>query len=510
MNVADCLRVNARNHPNKVAIHEGELSLTYQLLNQRVNQLAHGLMSFNIKKGTIVGIVLPSGHEHLETIYALGKIGAIALPIDDRWGSGEIERTVDHFDAWSAIFHGKKVETFSEVKKEVPKLEGPLICTGETSTQGIINYERLISQSPDSEPECAADEHDTLLIALSSGTTGIPKGVVLTHRNMIFRFLTQIVELGFNPSDIYLNVTPMHHGGGRSFCMCHLFVGGRIIVLGGRFDPGATQEAIQNERITTCFMVPTMYHRVLQIPDVEHYDTSSLRALITSGSPIHESVRRKILEKLTPNFYDYYATVDGGGISLLKPQDILRKRDSVGQGVFNTEIRIVDEEGREVPPGAIGEVTYTGPGTAREYYKNPDATRECFVGGWFHPGDLAKMDGEGFLYIVGRKKDMIIRGGVNIYPPEIEEILHSHPSIFEAVVIGVPDEEYGEEIAAFVVLKPDREASKDQIVQFCKRNLAPYKRPKWVEFVTSLPKPSSGKVDKRQLRERYLRDHGKA
>ena len=172
--------------------------------------------------------------------------------------------------------------------------------------------------------------------------------------------------------------------------------------------------------------------------------------------------------------------------------------------MFYTEIRIVDEEGREVPSGSVGEVMYRGPGVARKYYKNPKATRESFSDGWFRPGDLTRADEEGFLYIVGRKKDMIIRGGVNIYPPEIEEILQSHPAIYESAVIGIPDKEYGEEIGVFVVLKPGKEASREEIVQFCRQNLAAYKRPKVVEFLPSLPKASSGKVVKRDLKEKYL------
>jgi acyl-CoA synthetase (AMP-forming)/AMP-acid ligase II len=266
-----------------------------------------------------------------------------------------------------------------------------------------------------------------------------------------------------------------------------------------------TLEAIQNEKITTCFMVPTMYYRILQIPNLNRFDTSSLRVLKTSGAVLPISTRKDVLEKLSPNFYDYYASIDGGGISLSKPQDMLRKSGSVGQGMFYTQIRIVDKEDHDVPPGKSGEVRYRALGTAKEYYKNPEATREFFSDGWFSPGDLAKMDEEGFLYIVGRKKDMIIRGGVNIYPPEIEEILQSHPLIYESAVIGVPDEEYGEEIAAFIVLKPGKETSRDEIIQFCRENLATYKRPKIVQFVPSLPKASSGKVLKRELREKYLR-----
>jgi len=504
MNIGDGLRINARNRPNKVALREGDRSLTYGLLNQRVNRLANGLRSLNIEKGTIVAVILPSGREHLESLYALGKIGAIALPIDDRWGNGEVERTIRFFSASAAIFSDEKTETFLKLEQKIHRLRGHLICTGKVDNPEITSYELLVEGSSPLEPECSVDENDTFLIALSSGTTGILKGAVITHRNLIFRFITQIVEFGFNSSDIFLNVTPMHHGGGRSHCMCHLFVGGTLTVLGGRFDPARTLMAIEKERITTCFMVPTMYHRILQLPDLSRYDARSLRVLFSSGAPLHTSIRQGVMERVTPNFYDYYASVEGGGICLLKPQDMLRKGDSVGQAVFNTEIRIVDEEGREVPKGSVGEVMYKGPGTARKYYKNPKATRECFSDGWFLPGDLARMDDDGFLYIVGRKKDMIIRGGVNIYPAEIEEILQSHPAVYESAVIGIPDKEYGEEIAAFVVLKPGKEASQEEILQFCKENLAAYKRPKVLEFVPSLPKATSGKIMKRQLKENYL------
>jgi acyl-CoA synthetase (AMP-forming)/AMP-acid ligase II len=247
-----------------------------------------------------------------------------------------------------------------------------------------------------------------------------------------------------------------------------------------------------------------MYHRILQVVDNGFRGSNALRVLLTSGAPLPFSTLQGIVEKLTPNFYNYYATVDGGGISLLKPDNILVKSDSVGQGAFNTEIKIVNEMKQEVPCGVIGEVMYRSPGTAQEYYKNPRASKESFADGWFLPGDLTKMDEDGFLYIVGRKKDMIIRGGVNIYPPEIEEILHAHPAVYEAAVAGVPDEEYGEEIGVFIVLKPGMGLDRDKIIRYCKERLASYKRPKHVTFLSSLPKASSGKVIKRELIERYM------
>ena len=305
MNISDCLRINAKNHPHKVALREGERSLTYKGLNERVNRLANGLKSISIGKGTIVALILPSGQEHLESLYALGKIGAVTLPIDDHWESGEIERTIKYFNASAAIFPEGKKETFLKLEQKIDRLKGHLICPGKVDNLEITDYESLIERSAPSEPECPVNENDTLLIALSSGTTGIPKGVVISHRNLIFRFITQVVEFGFNPSDIFLNVTPMHHGGGRSHCMCHLFVGGTVSVLGGRFDPERTLETVQKEKITTCFMVPTMYHRILQLPDLSRYDTGSLRVLFSSGAPLHTSIRQGIKEQVTPNFYDY-------------------------------------------------------------------------------------------------------------------------------------------------------------------------------------------------------------
>ena len=505
MIVSDCLRINSRNHPRKIAIRQDDRELSSRELYLRVNRLSNSFLSLGLRKGTIVGLLPPSGIEHLESIYALSKIGAIVLPIDDRWGREEIQRTFDHFDVRAVIFPLENLKEILNIAEKSDKLKGPLICTQPAGAFHVESYDELIAGSSDEDTDGDVDEFDPFLIGMSSGTTGIPKGAVITHRNMIFRFLTQIVEMGFSSSDTFLNVTPMHHGGGRSFCMCHLFVGGSIEVLGGRFDPGKTLQRIADRQITTCFMVPTMYHRILPVIGDDFSKRNVLRVMITSGAPLPLSTRREIVQKITPNFYDYYATVDGGGISFLKPSDILRKSDSVGQGAFNTEIKIVDDKKQEVSPGTTGEVMYRGPGTARSYYNNPEATHDCFVDDWFLPGDLAQVDEDGFLYIVGRIKDMIIRGGVNIYPSEIEIVLEEHPAIYEAAVIGIADKEFGEEIMAVIVLNPDTKIDKEALVTYCKERLAAYKRPKIIEFVSSLPKASSGKIIKKDIRKMFLR-----
>jgi acyl-CoA synthetase (AMP-forming)/AMP-acid ligase II len=295
----------------------------------------------------------------------------------------------------------------------------------------------------------------------------------------------------------------MQYSAGRSFAMSHLFVGGTVIILGERFDPITTMKAIETEKATTCFMVPTMYHRILQVPNLDQFNIKSLRALVSSGARVPATTRKRILEKLTPNFYNYFGSIEAGGISMLKPEDMRLKGDSVGQGVFNMEIRIVDESGKEVPPQEIGKIMGRGPAVAQEYYKNIEATEEYFADGWCRMGDLGRVDNQGYLYLEGREKDMIIRGGVNIYPEEIEETLQTHPSIDESAVIGIPEEEFGEEIAVLVTLKPGEKTSEDEIIQFCEKNLAAYKRPTIVEFLSSLPKTSSGKIHKKILKEKY-------
>jgi len=505
MNVGDCIRIHARNQPKKKAIREEGQSFTYRVLNQRVNKLANGLLSLNIKKGMIVAVVLPDCHEHLETLYALSKIGAISLPIDVRLETKELERTLDYFDASAVIFSPDKLKTFSDLEGRAGRIRERQICTRE-ATAPVISYEQLIERSPEHEPPCHVDENDILLIGLSSGTTGPLKGAVLSHRNLIFRWMGQIVEFGFNRSDVFLNVAPMQYSAGRSFAMSHLFFGGTVFILGGRFDPVATLKAIEQEKITTCFMVPTMYHRLLQTTELDRSDTSSLRVLISSGAMLHPILLKEVFERLTPNLYNYFGSIEGAGVSILKPHDMLRKSDSVGQGVFNMEIQIVDKEGCEVSPGQIGEIMCRGPAIAQGYYNNPDATREYFPKGWCRMGDLGRLDDEGFLYLEGRQKDMIIRGGVNIYPAEIEETIQSHPFVDEVAVVGIPSEEYGEEIAAFIVPKTGKELPSEEIINLCGKNLAPYKKPKIIEFVPSLPKTSSGKVHKIKLKEKYQKE----
>ena len=501
MNVADCLRNNAISRPKKIALRQGTLSIDYLHLNARVNRLANGLKALGLEKGMVVAVILPSCHEHLEALFALAKIGVICLPIDTRWDSEEIERSLNHFEAVAVIFGDGNLESILKIRERIEMTNGRLISTARGIPPTIVGYEDFLARGTEMEPDSVADEFDIFLVGLSSGTTGVPKGTAVTHRNLIFRWMGQIVEFGMNATDIFLNLSPMAYSAGRSFAMSHLYVGATVIIAGERFDPRASMESIHQQEITTCFMVPTMYHRVLQLPDIDRFDTSSLRALVSSGARIPALTQQQIVERLTPHFYNYFGSIEAGGVSLLKPEDVALKGNSVGRGVFNTEIRIVDEKGSDVPRGAIGRIIVRGPAVAEGYYKHPEATEEYFRDGWCRVGDLGRMDEDGYLYLEGREKEMIIRGGVNIYPDEIEHTLMRHPLVNECAVIGVPDREFGEEIAAVITLHPGKAITPDELEMFCRGHLAPYKRPKIVRFVDDLPRTSSGKLRKNDLKE---------
>ncbi len=481
LNVADGIFHNARRRPDHPALVDRGETITYADLADRIARTAGHLQTVGVAPHDIVGIPLNDDADHVVSLMALAWMGAAVLPMDVRWTAEEKHRLADHF--------GAKYVLIPEGHDPVPGAN--TVVLDATWRAGVAAYEG------DGAP--VRDRNHPLLLSLSSGTTGMPKGPMVTHGHTLSRLYIYAFSLGFNDADRFVASTPLYFGGARYMTMAFLFMGATVWLHPPPYDPQSLADTINENGLTAAFLVPTLIRRLLDMPKDETPLMPGLRQLISSGASLYPDERRRIMEELSPNFYNFYSSTEGGGISILRPEHPDEVSLSVGRVVFGAEVEILDENDRPVPTGEVGAIRYRGGSVADGYYRSPEDSAAAFRDGWYYPGDLGRFDENGFLFLVGRAKDMIIRAGVNIYPVEIEQTLGTHPAVAEAAVVGWPSRERGEEVAAFVVLKGD--AGEDDLRDHCRASLAPYKIPKGVFFVEELPKNALGKVLKPQLAE---------
>jgi fatty-acyl-CoA synthase len=497
MLMGDGLRRNAYKFPVKVAAKDHFRQITYGELNSRVNQLAHGLQSLGVRKGDAVAVLVGNRIEHLEILFATAKIGALAIPLDIKWKALELGSVLSFFKPSVLILQQECVEEFEEAKSTRDLSFLKPVVISDLSYGGLMN-----SQSP-AEPSVQVSEDDPFAVLLTSGTTGFPKGCLTTHRTFVFHCINNAIEKGLGVHDRALLASPIYFNAGRSFTLGIIYYGGTMF-LHERFDAEQILQTIEREQITYMGAVPTMCERMLQVSGIENYDTSSLRCLAITGGKVHDPILQALRKHITPNIYRTYASTDSGQMAISKPADMDSKPLAAGMPVWCVDLRIVDDDGNPLAVNEIGEIICQSPLATEGYYMNPEATSASFRDGWFYTGDLGHFDEEGYLFVVGRKKDMVKSGGISIYPLEIEGVLYQHPEVVEAAVIGVPDSQWGEAVKAVVVLKEGSSVDAEALMQFCKEQLAAYKIPKSVDIVTSLPHTEIGKVNKVKLRESML------
>ena len=481
LNVADGIFHNARRRAAHPAIIEGSRSIAYAELAALIHGTAGRLRAVGAKPGDIIGVALGDTADHIVALLAIAWIGAVILPMDVRWTDDERERIAAHFGAkfilvpeGSAPFSGCEAIPVDDVWRR-----------GVAAYDGEVDYVRRREQP--------------LVLSLSSGTTGTPKGPLATHGHILSRLFIYAVSLNFNEADRFMAATPLYFGGGRFMTMAYLFMGASVVLKPPPYEAQDLARAINERAITSLFLVPTLLRRLLDVPKDSTPLFPRVRLLINTGSSLYPEERRRIMAELSPNFYNFYSSTEGGGISLLRPEHPDEVSLSVGQTVFGTEAQVVDDDHRQVAAGTVGRIRYRGGSVADGFYRNPEESAAAFHDGWYYPGDLGYFDAKGFLYLAGRSKDMIIRAGVNIYPAEIEQTLLTNPGVSDAAVVGWPSHERGEEIAAFVVRRG--EVSEQDLVDHCRRSLAPYKVPRGIFFVDELPKGGMGKVLKPKLVE---------
>ena len=504
--------------PDREAIVCGNLRLDYRAFARRVWRLSHGLISLGLKKSDRVAILHENCHVFLESYLAAAHLGLILVPINHRLSPKEIAMILNDSQSRVLIIQAAFREKVKGIHELVPEIE-KLIWTQtdfEISEPRDLDYESLLAdQSEAPPPELPIKDEDVAHLYYTSGTTGRPKGVMLTHKNVKSHALGTIAELHLTDSDQWFHVAPLFHLADAWATFAITWVGGKHILIPS-FDPLGVLRTIQDEKVTVSNLIPTMLNMMVNHPDIGSFDYSSLRVLLSGGAPIAPETVRKIIEAFRCEYVQTYGMTETSPyltLSILKhhlkdlpPEEQLAFKASTGREFINVRLKVVDEQGNEVAKDnqQVGEIIVKGDIVTPGYWNLPEETNKAIRDGWLYTGDLAVINEEKYVTIVDRKKDMIITGGENVYSTEVEYVLYMHPDILEAAVIGVPDDHWGEAVKACVVLKEGRNVTKEEIVAFCKENLAHYKAPKSVDFLSALPKTGSGKIYKKGLRETPL------
>jgi fatty-acyl-CoA synthase len=487
--------------PQKTALIYKDTRLSYSELNKRVNRLSQAFLHLGVRKGDRVLALLFNTNELIETMFACAKIGAIFVPINTRLSVDEVEYIVR--DASGHVFvYDERLEKIAEgIRNRVDHVQH-YIRVGKDGQETAFSYEKLQSCFPAEEPAFEIKLEDVHMIMYTSGTTGKPKGAMITHGNTQWNAINCINFLTIEEKDITYTVAPLFHIGGMNIFTTPTLYKGGTVVLDDKFDPKTTLETIEKEKVTTLFLVPAMWLAIMQYPNFEDDNIRSLRLSVSGGAPCPLTVIEFFQEKGISFYGGFGLTETSPFVSLLDDRNSIRKKGSVGKTPIHTEIRIVDPMDRDVPIGEVGELLVKGPNVFAGYWNKPEATKEAIKNDWFYTGDLAKMDEEGFLYIVDRKKDMIISGGENIYPVEVEQVIFRMPNVKEVAVVGVADEKWGESVKAYIVLSDvTKKITLEDVQRFCDGKLARYKIPKYIEIIDQLPRNATGKVLKTTLRQ---------
>jgi long-chain acyl-CoA synthetase len=506
LNLAMLLETSARRNPAKVAVILDSIQLRYAELLGAVNKIANGLRQQGVRPGDKVAIMLPNTPHFVACYYAILKLGAVVVPLNVLFKQHEVHYHLDDSDAVALIawegFLGEAAAGF----RLAGNCERLLVAQAPGSTaelpEDALPLTALMADTAPTFDMHPTKPDDTAVILYTSGTTGRPKGAELTHFNMFFNaYIGAEKVLQAQPDEIALCVLPLFHSFGQTCVMNALLYAGGTITMLPRFEPLKALEVMQRDRVTLFEGVPTMYFMLLNHPEADKFDLSSLRRCSSGGSAMPVEVMQAFNQKYSVTILEGYGLSETSPVASFNHLDRPAKPGSIGTPIWGVEMRCVDSEGREVPNGELGEIQIRGHNVMKGYYKRPDATAEAISPeGWFSTGDVAYRDDDGFFFIKDRVKDMVIRGGFNVYPREIEEVLYAHPAIAEAAVIGVPDQVQGEEIRAVVALKPGQQADEEEIIAYCKERLAAYKYPRSVEFRSALPKTATGKILKRELR----------
>jgi long-chain acyl-CoA synthetase len=516
LNLASMLEYSVNEHPDKTAVVLDETRLTFGQINAVANQVANGLIKAGIQKGDKVALSCPNLPYFPMIYYGILKTGAVVVPLNVLLKGREIAYHLNDSDAkayfcfqgtqglpiaeegWAGFNQADRCELFYLMTAD-PKAESPI--------QGTQTLTQFLSGQPQTFESAATQFDDTAVILYTSGTTGFPKGAELSHGSMTMNAKIVGDMLALQHDDIHALVLPLFHSLGQTAHMNAGFSMGNTLVLIPRFTPEAVLAAMQKEKVTFFAGVPTMYWALLNYEDKEgRFDidaiVNKLRIGVSGASSLTEEIIKGIEKKYKIPIMEGYGLSETCPVVTFNHLHKERKPGSVGTPIWGIEVMTVDQNGQPVPNGEVGEVVVRGHNVMKGYYNKPENTADAFKGtSWFHTGDLGRLDEDNYLFIVDRAKDMIIRGGFNVYPREIEEVLMTHPAVSLASVIGVADDQYGEEIKAFIVLKQGANITETELIQWTKDNMAPYKYPRMIEIRDSFPMTATGKILKKELKE---------
>jgi long-chain acyl-CoA synthetase len=497
MNLAQFLIDTSTRIPAHAAIRFKGEGLTYSEMNRKVDSLAHGLSRLGIRPKDVCILMMPSSPQWTLIYYALAKMGAVAVPVNPLYRQGELIHIFRDCGARAFMGHKDYLGEPSRVMDSMPHLK-IRIADGENLPIGFTPLNQLFGLSEEfkifpTQPD------DALAVIYTSGTTGLPKGAVLTHNSLMSDAIAVDKLRHTEPEDIVLSVLPLFHIYGMTHSLNISVYLGLTMRMWEHFIAEEVLAAIEKEESSILYAVPTMINRLVELAKSNPPKRSSLRFVISGGASLPVEILHRFQSTFNATIYESYGLTECSPTCVENPYGRPTRPGSIGLPIPPFRARIADDNDHDVTPGEVGELLIAGPGVMKEYLNQPEATTQALRGGWLHTGDLARMDQEGYIFIVDRKKEMIIRGGYNIYPREIEEVLYKHPSVLEAAVIGVPHADLGEEVAGVIVLRSGTQTTAEELRQFVKDRVAPYKYPRVIKFVKELPKTSTGKIFKRGI-----------
>lgn len=509
LNASAIFRFHAANDPQGTALlapagaHGSTADRAYSFaeLDATIDRAAAGLAAKGIRRGDAVLVAMKNRPEFVIVQAAVGRLGASAVSVSWRSTAPEMEYIATHSQARALVFDATIEPTIRKTLPLFRHIEHGRAFSVGGACEGLPTFDDLLAAGRGGFEDASAD---AAVVMYTSGTTGKPKGAVRKfQREVLAHVLSFMEQTPMTAGDVHLVVCPLYHATAFGFTTLTYILGGSVIVL-GEFRPEAFLEAVQRYRVTTTAVVPTMLHRILELgPEkIGAYDLSSLKAIFSGGAPLSATLARDALDVLGDKLFNFYGATETGLVTVAGPADLRASPGTIGRVVPGQELRLLDEEGRDVPEGAVGELYARSEQLVAGYHADDDATRGSMHDGFFSVGDLARRDARGCLHIEGRKRDMIITGGINVYPAEVEGVLDAHLAVLESAVVGIPDKEWGERVRAYVVLRPGAEVTADELAWFCAERLAKTKVPRDFRVVSHLPRNPTGKVLKRELRER--------